>query len=164
MLAVVLPVILLEIIVCLLYVGRWTACHSVRDHCLSFVCWPLNCLSFCYVGRWLPDSLELFVFFMLAVELPVILLEIIVFLLYVGRWTACHSVRDHYFSFVCWPLNCLILLEINVCLLYVGRWTVCHSVRDRCLSLYVGRWTACHSVRDRCLSFLCWPLNCLSFC
>jgi hypothetical protein len=37
MLAVELPVILLEIIVCLFYVGRCTACHSVRDHCLSFV-------------------------------------------------------------------------------------------------------------------------------
>jgi hypothetical protein len=30
-LAVELPVILLEIIVCLFYVGRCTACHSVRD-------------------------------------------------------------------------------------------------------------------------------------
>jgi hypothetical protein len=47
MLAFVLPVILLEIVVCLLYVGLETACHSVRDHCLSF--------------------------FMLAVVLPVIL-------------------------------------------------------------------------------------------
>jgi hypothetical protein len=42
MLAVELPVILLEIIVCVLYVGRCTACHSVRDHCLSFVYWPLD--------------------------------------------------------------------------------------------------------------------------
>jgi hypothetical protein len=66
---------------------------SVRDHCLSFVSWPLNYLSFC--------KRSLFVFCMLAVELPVILLEIIVCLLYVGRCTACHSVRDHCLSFVC---------------------------------------------------------------
>jgi hypothetical protein len=39
---------------------------------------------------------SLFVFFMLAVVLPVILLEIIICLLYVGRCTACHSVRDHW--------------------------------------------------------------------
>ena len=58
MLAFVLPVILLEIVVCLLYVGLGTACHSVRDHCLSF--------------------------FMLAVVLPVILLDIIVCLLHGG--------------------------------------------------------------------------------
>jgi hypothetical protein len=37
----------------------------------------------------------LFVFCMVAVELPVILLEMIVFLLYVGCCTACHSARDH---------------------------------------------------------------------
>jgi hypothetical protein len=53
----------------------------------------------------------------LAVELPVILLEIVVFHLYVGRCTACHSVRDH----------CFFLLYVGVELPVILRQTMISS-------------------------------------
>jgi hypothetical protein len=91
-----------------------------------------------------------FFFCMLAVELPVILLEIIVCLF---QWslTECQVVQRPTYK-----------RQTMISNRMTGSSTANIQKKNNISIRMTGSTTA--NIRDYCLSFVCWLLNCLSFC